>query len=1056
MNRVVITALRRPYTFVVLSVLIIIFGVRAAITTPTDVFPSIKIPVVAVIWSYLGLMPQDMSGRIVYYYERALTTTVNNIEHIESGSYYGRGIVKVFFQPGANVSTAQTQITSVSQTIIKQLPQGATPPLILAYDASSVPVLTLQINSETMNGADLYNMASNLIRPQLVSIPGVAIPAPYGGLAPYITVDIVPSKLMAHNLSAVDVGNALNQQNIVLPAGDQRIGPYDYMVETNAQPKEIEAFNNLPLKQVGNAVVYLRDVANVHPGGPPQTNMVLVKGRQSVMMVIMKSGDASTLSVVSGVKSLLPQISESLPKGTKIKILTDASKFVKDSVEDVVREMVIAALLTSLAVMLFLGSWRSTLIVSTSIPLAILTSLIFLQLFGQSINVMTLGGLALAVGILVDDATVMVENIDAHLEMGKDLEIAIIDAANQIVIPTFVSTTCICIVWFPLFELTGVAGWLFMPMAEAIIFAIAASFILSRTLVPTMAKYLLAGHDKAQEHPADHHTTGFFTRFQKRFEEGFKDLRDRYEVLLGHLIESRQVFIPCFLAISVASMGLYFFVGRDFFPEIKSGTLQLHMRAPVGTRLEESGKIASLIEKKMHEVLPGKIDSVLSNCGLPFSQMNQAFIPSPTLGTEDCDITVSLKNDESPIASYRTELRAALSDAFPGTQITFQPADLTAKILNFGLPAPIDVQVVGRDLFGNYEFAKKLKKELLTVPGLADLSIQQPTTKPTIRVAAQRSFAMGTGITEEDVARNELVALSGSAQVGQVYWLSPQGIARLIDVQVPATYLQTLNDLETLPIDKGDGNPENKPPQLLGALAKISMTGTPAQVSHYNIIPVFDIYGSNEGLDLGRVVDEVKKVTDSMRSQLPRGSHIVVRGQAVTMVDAYAQLITGLILSVVLVYLVIVVNFQSWLDPFVIITALPGALAGIAWSLFLTHTTLSVPALTGAIMCMGTSTANAILVVAFARERLEIHGDALKAALEAGYERIRPVIMTALAMIVGMIPMSISNSDNAPIGKAVIGGLLVATVATLLFVPCVFAMVHHRRAEPTAEKGVRT
>ncbi|AOX20275.1 efflux RND transporter permease subunit [Kozakia baliensis] len=1054
MNQVVVTALKRPYTFVVLSILILIFGVRSVFTTPTDVFPNIKIPVVAVIWSYLGLMPEDMSGRIVYYYERTLTTTVNNIEHIESGSYYGRGIVKVFFQPGTDTSAAQTQITSVSQTVIKQLPTGATPPLILAYNASQVPVLTLQIDSSTLSGSELYNMSSNLIRPQLVSVAGASIPNPYGGLAPYITVDIDPAKLMAHNLSAVDVSTALNKQNIVLPAGDQRIGPFDYMVRTNAQPRDVDTFNEIPIKQVGNSVVYLRDVAYVHPGGPPQANMVLVKGHQAVMMVIMKSGDASTLEVVAGVKKLLPQIITTLPKGTSIKILTDASSFVKDSVEDVVREMVIAAVLTSLAVLLFLGSWRSTVIVATSIPLAILCSVIGLGLAGQSINVMTLGGLALAVGILVDDATVMIENIDAHLEMGKDLEMAIIDAANQIVIPTFVSTTCICIVWLPLFELTGVAGWLFMPMAEAIIFAMFASFILSRTLVPTMANWMLAAQVAAHANKDESHQPGFFGRFQRGFERGFTNFRERYQEMLIALIAIRGKFVLGFLAAAVASMGLYLFVGEDFFPEIRSGTLQLHMRAPIGTRLEESGKISVLIEKKMHQILPGQVESVLNNCGLPFSQLNQAFIPTPTVGTEDCDITVTLKNDESPTAEYRRRVRAGLIEAFPGTQITFQPADLTAKILNFGLPSPIDVQVVGRDLYGNFAFANRLAKKMRTIPGITDVSVQEPMTMPTVSVDARRSFALGTGITEQNVAQNALVVLSGSAQVGQVYYLNHQGVSQLIDVQTPSNYLQTLNDLETLPIDRGDGNPTNAQPQLMGALSDISFVGTPAEVAHYNIMPVFDIYAANENIDLGTVSRSVNKVADSMRSELPRGSRLVVRGQAVTMTGAYEQLIVGLAMSVTLVYLIIVVNFQSWLDPFVIIMALPGALGGIAWSLFLTHTALSVPALTGAIMCMGTATANAILVVSFARERMEVHGDPLKAAIESGYERIRPVMMTALAMIIGMVPMSISNSDNAPIGKAVIGGLLVATVATLLFVPCVFAIVHYKKPRKGGEEGV--
>ena len=1058
MNQVVVVALKRPLTFVVLSILILIFGIKAIFTTPTDVFPNIKIPVIAVVWSYVGLMPEDMSGRIVYYYERAVTTTVNNIEHIESGSYYGRGIVKVFFQPGTDTSAAQAQITAVSQTIIKQLPTGATPPLILNYNASSVPVLTLQVDNPKLSGSELYNLASNLIRPQLVSVPGAALPNPYGGLANYVTVDIDPSKLMAHNLSATDVANALNSQNIVLPAGDQRIGPFDYMVHTNAQPREVEWFNNIPLKQVGNSVVYLRDVAHVHYGGAPQANMVLVRGQQAVMMVVMKSGDASTLNVVAGVKKLLPQVMTTLPAGTSIKILTDASGFVKDSVEDVVREMVIAALLTSLAVLLFLGSWRSTVIIATSIPLAMLCSIIGLGWAGQSINVMTLGGLALAVGILVDDATVMIENIDTHLEMEKDLEQAIIDAANQIVVPTFVSTTCICIVWLPLFELTGVAGWLFMPMAEAIIFAMIASFILSRTLVPTMAKYMLAAQVAAHRNPHDSGPPGFFGRFQRGFENGFARFRENYRTLLIELVETRRRFVIGFLVFAVGSLSLYVALGQDFFPEIRSDSLQLHMRSPIGTRLTEAGKISVMIEKKIREALPGQVEGVLQNCGLPFSQMNQAFIPSPTVGTEDCDITVTLRNGESPTAEYRRMLRKILIDTFPGTQITFQPADLTAKILNFGLPSPIDVQVVGRDLYGNFAFATKMARAMRALPGVTDVAVQEPMTMPTLAVNTRRSFALGTGITERDVAQNALTVLSGSAQVGQVYYLNHQGVSQLIDVQTPAEYLQTLDSLKTVPIDRGDGNPTNAQPQLLSALSDIQLTGTPAEVAHYNIMPVFDIYASNEDADLGMVARQVQRVADSMKGEIPKGSRLVIRGQGVTMTDAYTQLIVGLAMSIVLVYLIIVVNFQSWLDPFVIIMALPGALAGIAWSLFLTHTTLSVPALTGAIMCMGTATANAILVVAFAREQMDLHGDAIRAAVEAGYERMRPVVMTALAMIIGMVPMSISNSDNAPLGKAVIGGLIIATMATLLFVPCVFAIVHyrkppHRKPTETGDEG---
>lgn len=1045
MNEIVLVALKRPYTFVVLSILIVVFGIRSMLLTPTDVFPNIKIPVVAAVWTYSGLMPEDMSGRVVYYYERALTATVNNIEHIESQSYYGRGIVKIFFQPGTDPAAAQTQITAVSQTVLKQMPTGISPPLVLAYSASSVPVMTLQVSSTTMTASQIYDMASNLVRPALVSIAGAAIPNPYGGQPGNVMVDLDPTKLLAHGLSPVDVSAALNRQNIVLPAGDQKIGNLDWMVQTNASPRDIDTFNGIPIKQVGNSVVYLRDVAWVHQGGPPQTNLVLVKGQQGVLIVIMKSGDASTLDVVAGIKKVLPGVIRTLPEGVDIKIIGDASTFVKESVHDVVQEMVTAAILTGLVVLLFLGSWRSTVIIATSIPLAMLCAIIGLGWAGQTINVMTLGGLALAVGILVDDATVMIENIDAHLETGKDLENAIIDAANQIVVATFVSTLCICVVWTPLFQLSGVAGWLFMPMAEAIIFAMLASFVLSRTLVPTMAKYMLAAQVAAHAH-GDGTPRGFFGRFQHGFEQRFERFRHGYRDLLSALITLRMQFIGGFLLATICSMGLLLFVGQEFFPEINSDALALHMRAPMGTRIEEAGKISQLVNREIERILPGEVESIVDNCGLPFSPLNQAYIPTPTVGAQDCDLAITLKRANSPTAEFRRRLRAGLLQTFPGTQITFQPADLTAKILNFGMPAPIDVQIVGRNLSGNFDFANRLATRLRRVAGIADVTVQEPMNTPTLQVNARRSFALGTGITEQDVANNMLVSLSGSAQVGQVYWLDTKtGVSHLIDIQTPAHFLQTLNDLEITPVDKGDGNPSGTPPQLLGGLSQIVETGTPGEISHYNIMPVFNIYAMNENIDLGLVVRQVKRIVQQEQVRLPRGSSMVVRGQGVTMSSAYTQLIGGLAMSILLVYLIIVVNFQSWLDPFIIITALPGALGGIAWSLFLTHTALSVPALTGAIMCMGTATANAILVVSFARDELARHGDATRAAVDAGFERIRPVLMTASAMIVGMLPMSMSNSQNAPLGRAVIGGLLVATVATLLFVPSVFALLHGRR-----------
>ncbi len=1057
MNAVVVVALKRPYTFVVLSIVILMFGGLAALRTPTDVFPNIGIPVVSVIWTYTGLTPDDMSGRVVYYYERSLTATVDNIEHMESTSLYGRGIVKIFFQPGTDVAVAQAQITAASQSVLKQMPTGITPPQVLVYNASSVPVLSLQIAGAGMTGSELFDIATNLIRPALVSVKGAAIPFPYGGNTSNVEVDLDQKKLLAHNLSAADVSRALGTQNIVLPAGDQKIGALDYLVETNASPRQIESFNALPIKQVDGATVTLGQVAHVYLGTQPLTNIVLVKGLQSVLLQVIKTGSASTLSVVEGIKAKIPQVEKTLPPGVTITPLNDASAFVRSSVENVVEEMLTAAVLTGLIVLLFLGSWRSTLIVATSIPLSILCSILALSWLGQTINVMTLGGLALAVGILVDDATVMIENIDSHLETGQELEPAIIDAANQIVGPTFVSTLCICIVWLPLFQLSGVAGYLFLPLAEAIIFAMVASFILSRTLVPTMAAFLLpaqvAAHRAEAESGRDgpRRPGGPATRFQRGFERRFSRFRDGYRALLASAVERRGRFIAGFMALTLASMLLILPLGRDFFPGIDSGEIDMHMRAPIGTRIEEAGKVAVLVNQAIERLLPGHVRNVIDNCGLPISAINQAYNASGTIGPQDCDVTISLKEAAAPIERYQAALRHGLPSLFPGTEFTFLPGDITAKILNFGLPAPIDVQVSGRDQAANMAFAQKLAARMRRIPGIADPIVEQAMDQPTLRIASARTFALGTGLTESDIAGNALSTLSGSGQTAPTYWLDAKtGVSRLVNLQTPQSQLATMGDLETVPIDRGDGNPSGTTPQLLGALSRITQTGSPLSVSHYAILPVIDIYAGNAGRDLGAVNDAVLDAIAAMRPELPRGAQVAVHGQAETMGNAYRQLLGGLALAVALVYLVIVVNFQSWLDPFIIITALPGALAGIVWSLFLTHTTVSVPALTGAIMCMGTATANSILVVSFARERLQEHGDAIRAAVEAGYGRLRPVLMTALAMMIGMLPMSMSNTQNAPLGRAVIGGLLVATFATLMFVPCVFALVHGRRHRPAA------
>jgi multidrug efflux pump subunit AcrB len=1050
MNAIVLVALKRPYTFVVLAILILLYGGMAVFKTPTDIFPPIKVPVVAAVWTYTGLLPSDMSGRVVYYYERALTTTVSNIEHIESQSLYGFGVVKIYFQPGTDVAAAQAQVTATSQTVLKQLPAGITPPQVLVFDASSVPVLDLQIAADNMTPSDIYNVASNMIRPALVSVPGVAIPAPYGGEQQNVQVDLDQTKLLEHGLSATDVGRALATQNIVLPAGDEKIGAIDYMVATNSTPLAIDEFNNLPIQREGNAVVYLRDVAFVHRGGPPQTNAVLVKGQQAILLQILKTGDASTLAVVAGVRAMIPELLKTLPAGITITPLNDASTFVRASILDVVQEMLTAAVLAGIAVLLFVGSWRSTLIVATSIPLSILSSILALSWLGQTINVMTLGGLALAVGILVDDATVMIENINTHLEEAsaggthKGLQDAIIDAANQIVVPTFVSTLCICIVWLPLYQLGGVAGYLFLPLAEAIIFAMIASFILSRTLTPTMAAWLLRAQVAARDNPALRtKRPGIFTRFQQGFEERFTRFRDRYRAVLTGLTARRGRFVLLYLAGALASLMLLIFVGQDFFPSIKSGEIDMHMRAPVGTRIEESGKIGVLVEQQIRALLPGHVTGVLLNCGLPNSGINQAYANTGTVGAQDCDITISLDNQASPVDSYRQILRTGLTERFPGTDFSFLPGDITAKILNFGLPSPVDVQIGGRDLNANFAYATQLAARLKQIAGIADVRIQQVMGQPSLLLASRRTFALQTGLTEADIAGTALTTLSGSGQVAPTYWLdTSNGISHLVNLQTPQSQLSSINALETIPIDNGNGNPTNTPVQIAGGLSDIQQTGTPGLVSHYAILPVIDIYANVDGLDLGAVSNELERIIQEMASSLPRGATITVQGQSVTMRSAYVQLIAGLALSIVLIYLVIVVNFQSWLDPFIIITALPAALGGIAWALFLTHTTLSVPALTGAIMCMGTATANTILVVAFARDSLAEHGDPVRAAIEAGYARIRPVLMTALAMIVGLLPMSFSNTQNAPLGRAVIGGLLVATVTTLLFVPCVFAILH--------------
>jgi CzcA family heavy metal efflux pump len=1055
MVAIVRLALSRPYTFVVMAILIALFGVLSWFRTPTDIFPNIGIPVISAVWTYNGLPPDDMSGRIVYYYERTLSSQVNDIEHIESQSLPGYGVVKIFFQPGVNINGALAQVTAASQTVLKLLPPGVTPPYVLTFNASSVPILQLALSSKTLSQSRLFDLGQNFIRPQLATVPGAAIPSPYGGKVRQVQVDIDQQKLQAYGLSSQDVVSALAAQNLITPVGTQKIGRFEYIVSLNDAPKAIAELNDLPVKKVNGTVVFVRDVAFVHDGSPPQTNIVRVDGNHAVLMTIQKAGSASTLDVINGVKALLPKIQESLPKSLDLHAVGDQSVFVDDAVSGVIREGVIAAALTGLMILLFLGSWRSTLIITISIPLAILASVTTLSVLGETINVMTLGGLALAVGILVDDATVTIENINYHLEQGKQIEPAIMDGARQIVVPATVSLLCICIVFVPMFGLGGVAGFLFRPLAEAVVFAMIGSYILSRTLVPTLASYLLRGQTHGEHGGTPSRNP--LARFQRGFENVFERIRQGYLSLLGIALDLRWLFVAGFLAIVAASFALVPFLGQNFFPSVDSGQIKLHMRAQIGTRIEETAKLADEVEQAVRQTIPASdIDNIVDNIGLPISGINMAYGNSGTIGASDADILISLKPDHQPTEGYISTLREKLPRQFAGTTFSFLPADIVTQILNFGLPAPVDVQVIGSDLAGNRAYADKLFKRLRTVPGLADARIQQAFNAPTLDVNVNRSLASEVGLTERDFATSMLDNLAGSIQTAPTFWLNPaNGVSYPIVVQMPQYRVDTMGELNNMPITA------NGRTQLLGAMADIGRGSGSAVVSHYNVRPVIDIYGTTNGRDLGAVAADIQRILNETASEVPKGSSVVLRGQVTTMTSAYAQLFSGLAMAVVLIYLLIVVNFQSWLDPFVIVTALPAALAGIVWMLFATGTTLSVPALTGAIMCMGVATANSILVISFAREVLASGASALSAAMQAGATRFRPVLMTALAMIIGMAPMALSAEQNAPLGRAVIGGLMFATLATLFFVPVVFAIAHGRavRTAPAtnvAEKQVHS
>jgi len=1050
-------ALTRPYTFIVLALLILIVGPLAALRTPTDIFPDIRIPVIAVVWQYNGLPPEQMAGRVSSPFERVLTTTVNDVEHIEASSIQGFGIVKIFFQPGADIRTANAQVTAVAQTMLRQLPQGTTPPLILNYNASTVPIIQLALSGEGLTEQNLADLGLNIIRPQLTSVAGAAIPYPFGGKTRQVQIDIDPPALLARGLSAQDVANALAAQNLITPVGTQKIGRYEYTLQLNNSPSDIEELGNLPVKVVDGATVFIRDVAHVRDGAPPQSNIVHVDGDRSVLMTVLKNGSASTLAIIAGVKERVAAMKDALPADLKIVPIGDQSLFVSGAIEGVAREGVIAAALTSLMILLFLGSWRSTLIIATSIPLAILSSIEVLSAIGETLNIMTLGGLALAVGILVDDATVTIENINWHLEQGKDVETAILDGAAQIVTPAFVSLLCICIVFVPMFFLQGVARFLFVPMAEAVMFAMIASFVLSRTLVPTLAKYLLHPHAPHTDLHGDGHgqppSRNPLLRFQRGFEKRFEALRASYHALLETALVRRRMFVPGFVACVALSFLLVPMLGRNFFPSVDSGQILMHVRAPVGTRVEETARLFADVTGAVRTLIPKEqLGSVVDNIGLSSSGINNAYNNTGTIGSQDGDIQIALNEGHAPTADYVRRLRQTLPRQFPGVVFSFPPADIISQILNFGSPAPVDLQIRGPNLAANFGYANRLLREIRRVPGVVDARIQQSQASPGFNVNVDRSLAQQVGITERDVTSSLGVNLAGSSQIAPTFWLNPQnGVSYPIVMQTPQYSLDSLPGLENVPISPSSGSGGA---QILGGLATVSRTATNAVVSQYNINSMVEIFAATQDRDLGAVAADIQKIVDANQKFLPKASSTALLGQVQTMNNAFSGLIFGLLGAIVLIYLLIVVNFQSWSDPFVIVTALPAAIAGIVWMLFATHTSLSVPALTGAIMCMGVATANAILVVSFCRERLAEHGDAAKAALEGGFVRFRPVLMTALAMIIGMAPMALGMGEggeqNAPLGRAVIGGLIFATTATLFFVPIVFSMIHSRRAHPSS------
>jgi CzcA family heavy metal efflux pump len=1037
-------ALSRPYTFVVLALLLLIIGPLAALRTPTDIFPDIRIPVIGVVWQYTGLPPDQMSGRITTPFERALTTTVNDIEHIVANSYNGFGIIKIFFQPNVDIRTANAQVTAISQTLLKQMPPGATPPLILNYSASTVPIIQVALSGEGLTEQNLADIGINQLRTPLVTVPGAAIPYPFGGKLRQVQIDLDPTALQARGLSGQDVSNALAAQNLITPVGTQKIGAFEYNIQLNNSPLKMEELGNLPIKVVNGAMVYVRDVASVRDGNPPQTNIVHVDGNRSVLMMVLKAGAISTLDIIAGIKQKVIDVKDTLPDALRISFIGDQSLFVRGAIGGVANEGVIAALLTSVMILLFLGSWRSTVIIAVSIPLSVLGAIIMLSAIGETLNIMTLGGLALAVGILVDDATVTIENINYHLEQGKPVEQSILDGANQIVTPAFVSLLCICIVFVPMFFLTGVARFLFVPMAEAVMFAMIWSFILSRTLVPTMANYLLQPHVHHEgEAPRSRNP---LKRFQQGFETRFERVRGGYRGLLALALAHRPSFVIGFLGIVAVSFLLVPFLGRNFFPAVDAGNILMHVRTQVGTRVEETAGQLAEVQKAIRKIIPPQeIDTVADNIGMPISGINMTYNNTGVIGPQDGDIQIKLKEDHRPTAEHVQALREQLPRMFPGLSFAFLPADIVSQILNFGAPAPIDLQIRGANLDANFAYASKLLSRIRRIPGIADARIQQSPNNPTFNIDVDRTRAQYVGLTERDVTNALVVNLAGSSQVAPTYYLNPDnGVSYSIVMQTPQYQIDSLSALQTLPIT-APGMPQAP---ILGGVADIKRSTSSAVVSQYDIQSMVQIFATPQGRDLGSVANDIRTAISDTAKEVPKGTSVVLLGQVQTMNSAFSGLLFGLLAAVVLIYLLIVVNFQSWSDPFVIITALPAALAGIVWMLFTTHTTLSVPALTGAIMCMGVATANSVLVISFARERYEALGDPVQAALEAGFVRFRPVLMTALAMIIGMAPMALGlgegGEQNAPLGRAVIGGLIFATTATLMFVPVVFSMVHKK------------